>query len=146
MNLTKDSAKKQEMGSFRLEIPSILENLRIVESFIDNARDGLKVTDEIYGNIVISLTEAVNNAIVHGNKSDKEKLVKISLEVMDQSLKFTVEDEGPGFDMANLPDPTAPENLEKVTGRGIFLMKHLSDEVNIESPGNKVELVFYFHG
>ena len=146
MTLTKDNTKKQGMGRFNVEIPSILENLRMVESFIDNAKDSLEITDEIYGNIVISLTEAVNNAIVHGNKSNKDKLVKISLAVSDQSLKFLVEDQGVGFDHEGLPDPTAPENIEKVTGRGIFLMKHLSDEVNFESPGNKVELVFYFHG
>lgn len=133
------------MGRFQIEIPSILDNLRMVESFIDNAKDSLEITDEIYGNIVISLTEAVNNAIVHGNRADKNKVVKLSLEVEEQGLKFTVEDEGPGFDQDTLPDPTSPENIEKVTGRGIFLMKHLSDEVSFSDSGNAVELVFYFN-
>ena len=146
MKLTQDSTKKQGMGRFQIEVPSILENLRMVESFIDNAKDSLEITDEIYGNIVISLTEAVNNAIVHGNKLDKNKVVKISLEVEEAGLKFSIEDEGPGFDHESLPDPTAPENIEKVTGRGIFLMKHLSDEVEFSDSGNVVDLVFYFNG
>ncbi len=134
------------MGNFYIEIPSILENIRVVESFIDNARDQLHISDEIYGNIVISLTEAVNNAIAHGNKMNKDLFVKISLNHEEQSLKFKVQDEGPGFDQASLPDPTSPENIEKETGRGIFLMKHLCDEVNYVEPGNAVELVFYLNG
>ena len=103
------------MGNFYIEIPSILENIRVVESFIDNARDQLHISDEIYGNIVISLTEAVNNAIAHGNKMNKDLFVKISLSHEEQSLKFKVQDEGPGFDQASLPDPTSPENIEKET-------------------------------
>ena len=143
MKLTQDNTKKQGMGRFQIEVPSILDNLRMVESFIENARDSLEFTDEIYGNIVISLTEAVNNAIVHGNGSDKNKVVKIALEVDELGLKFIIEDEGEGFDHENLPDPTAPENIEKVTGRGIFLMKHLADEVGFSDSGNIVELTFY---
>ena len=60
-------------------------------------------------------------------------------------LKFIVTDEGSGFDPDSLPDPTAPENIEKVTGRGIFLMKHLADEVSFSESGNQVELIFYFN-
>lgn len=145
MNLARDTTKKQGMGLFQIEIPSILENILVVESFIDNAKDQLNITDEIYGNIVISLTEAVNNAIVHGNKNDKNQMVTISLDVEDNNLKFLVSDEGRGFDPDSIPDPTSPENIETETGRGIFLMKHLSDEVNFITPGNKVELVFYFN-
>jgi len=145
LNLARDTTKKQGMGLFQIEIPSILENILVVESFIDNAKDQLNITDEIYGNIVISLTEAVNNAIVHGNKNDKNQMVTISLDVEDNNLKFLVSDEGRGFDPDSIPDPTSPENIETETGRGIFLMKHLSDEVNFITPGNKVELVFYFN-
>ncbi len=133
------------MGLFQIEIPSILDNILVVESFIDNAKDQLNITDEIYGNIVISLTESVNNAIVHGNLEDKNKMVTISLDVEEGNLKFMVSDEGIGFDPDALPDPTSPDNIENETGRGIFLMKHLCDEVNFIPPGNKVELVFYFN-
>jgi anti-sigma regulatory factor (Ser/Thr protein kinase) len=145
LKLAKNQIKKQEMGQFQIEIPSILDNLRIVESFIDNAKDQLNITDEIYGNIVISLTESVNNAIVYGNLGDKNKMVTISLDFEDSNLRFLVTDEGVGFDHELLPDPTSPDNIEKEAGRGIFLMKHLCDEVNFIHPGNKVELVFYFN-
>ena len=131
------------MDAIKIQIPSISENIRIVESFIDNAKDRFDFNDDIYGNIMIAVTESVNNAIVHGNQSDKGKNVFLSLQLNDKSLKFTIEDQGLGFDYEHLADPTAPENLEKIGGRGIFLMKHLSDEVSFYDEGKKVELSFY---
>jgi len=131
------------MEAIKIQIPSLSENIRIVESFIDNAKEKFKFEDDIYGNIMIAVTESVNNAIVHGNNSEKEKNVLLSLSLQDNAVKFTIEDEGTGFDYHNLPDPTAPENLEKPGGRGIFLMKHLCDELNFTNDGKKVELCFY---
>ncbi len=131
------------MEAIKIQIPSLTENIRIIESFIDNARDQYNFTDDIYGNIMIAVTESVNNAIVHGNKLDKNKNVHLSLDLDDSQVKFTVEDEGAGFNYEQLPDPTAPENLEKPGGRGIFLMKNLCDEVTFHDDGKKVELCFY---
>ena len=131
------------MEAINIEIPSLSENIRIVESFIDNAREKYDFNDDIYGNIMIAVTESVNNAIVHGNKSNKNKNVKLSLQLDENQVHFTVEDEGPGFKYEDLPDPTAPENLEKPSGRGIFLMKNLCDEVKFHDDGKKVELSFY---
>ena len=127
----------------KIKIPSLSENIRIVESFIDNAKDTYHLNDDIYGNIMVAVTESVNNALKHRNHNDKEKNVSLSLNFEDKLIKFIVEDEGSGFDHKNLPDPTAPENLDKPEGRGIFLMKHLSDEVNFKDEGKKVELCFY---
>lgn len=132
------------MDSLKLQIPSLTENIRIVESFIDNVKDKFRIDDDIYGNIMVAVTESVNNAIRHGNKMDKSKNVFLTVDCEENKLKFTVEDQGPGFDYTNLPDPTAPENLDKLGGRGIFLMKHLCDEVNFENEGRKVEMIFYF--
>jgi serine/threonine-protein kinase RsbW len=92
---------------------------------------------------MIAVTESVNNAIKHGNQNNKSKNVSISLSLNENILKFRVEDQGSGFDHSKLPDPTAPENLNKPSGRGIFLMKHLSDEVNFHDEGKTVELSFY---
>ena len=117
----------------------------MIESFIDNAREKFQLDDDIYGNIMIAITEAVNNAIKHGNQSDSSKNVSLSLSLDDSLIKFIVEDEGQGFDFENLPDPTAPENIEKPGGRGIFLMKHLSDEVRFKEGGRIVELSFYMN-
>ena len=127
----------------KIEIPSLSDNVRIIESFIDNAKDKYMLNDDIYGNIMVAVTESVNNAIRHGNKSNKDKNVVISLSLNDKLLKFRIQDEGDGFDYQNLPDPTSPENIAKPGGRGIFLMKHLCDEVKFIDEGRIVELSFY---
>jgi len=126
-----------------IEIPSLAENIRIIESFIDNAKEKYHLNDDIYGNIMIAVTEAVNNAIKHGNKDNSSKNVFISLSLEEGMIKFKVQDEGTGFDFHQLPDPTLPENISRPGGRGIFLMKHLSDEVDFKENGKVVELSFY---
>lgn len=131
------------MKAIKIEIPSLPENIRMIESFIDNAKEEFQLEDDIYGNIMIAVTEAVNNAIVHGNRNDTSKNVCLTLQILDHSIKFTVQDEGKGFDFSKLPDPTSPENLTKPGGRGIFLMKHLCDEVSFKDDGKIVELDFY---
>ncbi|HSZ72791.1 MAG TPA: ATP-binding protein [Cytophagaceae bacterium] len=132
------------MDALKIQIPSISENIRIVESFIDNVKEKFNVDDDLYGNIMVAITESVNNAIKHGNKCDKTKSVILSATCDENALTIRVEDQGDGFDYDNLPDPTAPENLDKVGGRGVFLMKHLSDEVRFEDKGRVSEMVFYF--
>lgn len=131
------------MKAIKIEIPSLSENIRIIESFIDNAKEKYQLNDDIYGNIMIAVTESVNNAIVHGNKLDRLKNVSLTLNLEKSMVQFTIEDQGVGFDYHNLPNPTAPENLEKLGGRGIFLMKNLCDEVTFEDEGKKVTLCFY---
>jgi serine/threonine-protein kinase RsbW len=133
------------MKKIRIEIPSLNENVRMIESFIDNAREKFNLNDDIYGNIMIAVTEAVNNAIRHGNEGISTKNVALSLSMEENLIRFRVEDEGHGFDFHDLPDPTSPENLEKPGGRGIFLMKHLSDEVVFIEGGKVVELGFYIN-
>jgi serine/threonine-protein kinase RsbW len=130
------------MNQVKIQIPSLIENIRVVESFIDNSKDEFEFEDDIYGNIMVAVTESVNNAIRHGNKFDKDKNVYLSLQVDQNQLTFEVEDEGPGFDFESLPDPTSPENLENPGGRGIFLMRNLCDQVNFEENGKRVQLVF----
>ncbi|MEP1096743.1 MAG: ATP-binding protein [Cyclobacteriaceae bacterium] len=131
------------MDNIQIQIPSLPENIRIVESFIDNVKEKYSLDDDIYGNIMIAVTESVNNAILHGNNSDNAKNVSLNLALEDSQIKFTVKDQGQGFDFENLADPTLPENLDKPGGRGIFLMKNLSDEVNFKDAGSTAELSFY---
>ena len=131
------------MKTIKISIPSLIENIKIIESFIDNAKESFEIKDDIYGNIMISVTECISNAIIHGNQNDKNKLVHLELHVENDTLKFTIEDEGIGFDSNELKDPTAPENIEKAGGRGIFLIKHLSDDVKFEENGKKTILSFY---
>lgn len=133
------------MNTISIQIPSIQHNIRIIESFIDNAKERFHLDDDLYGNIMIAVTEAVNNAIRHGNSLNEKKNVYLSLHLEKSLIRFVVKDEGQGFDFHNLPDPTLPENLHKPSGRGIFLMKHLADEVFFKEGGRIVELIFYIN-
>ena len=125
-----------------VKIPSIKENVSVVESFIENVGEKIRIDEAIYGNVLVSVTEAVNNAIVHGNKEDKNKKVRLGLKQNKKSVRFIVEDEGMGFDHNTLPDPTDPKNLEKVKGRGIFLIKSLSDKTTFKQGGRVIEMLF----
>lgn len=120
------------------------ENVALVERFIDDLRAELNIGDDVYGNILITMTEAANNAILHGNKGDASKEVEILWEVDERgkNLTFVIKDQGPGFDYNNLPDPTAPENLEKTSGRGVFLMMQLADLVVFSNNGATIEMQF----
>lgn len=125
-----------------LKIQSILNNLSVVENAIDSITNEYGVTQEYYGKIMVSTLEAVNNAIVHGNKSDKEKFVNIEISLLKSILQVTVEDEGRGFRPGEIPDPTKPENIEAINGRGVFLMSKLADEIKFNRKGNKVKMIF----
>ena len=118
------------------------ENIAVVEKLIDKISADHGIVAEHYGNVLIAMTEGVNNAIVHGNKLDETKSVSVSCAIDQKTLVFRITDEGPGFDYDNLPDPTAPENIEKPHGRGVFLMRHLADECAFEDEGRIVELTF----
>ena len=125
-----------------LTFPSKTENISLVESLIDNLCDEYKITEDNYGNILVAVTEAVTNAIQHGNKNDQSKCIHVSFEPEENALSFSISDEGSGFDYTNLPDPTSPENIEKPNGRGIFLMKNLADEIEFQEEGKVVKLRF----
>lgn len=123
-------------------IPSKIENLRIVEKAVDELSSEYNLSSELYGNILIATIEAANNAILHGNKLDESKNVNIRFKIEDKFLSIVVKDQGEGFDYKSIPDPTAPENLEKINGRGVFLMERLSDKIMFSDNGSKVELLF----
>lgn len=125
-----------------LSIPSDFESVYKVESLIDNVCDKLSVNEDYYGNVLIAVTEAVNNAIIHGNKKNKDLNVDLFVGDKETDFCFSVKDYGSGFDFNNLPDPTAPENIEKADGRGIFLMRSLAEEVEFIDDGRNVNIYF----
>ncbi len=127
-----------------IKITSDPQNIAQVETFIDDVCKQYNVADESYGNILISLTEAANNAIIHGNKSNRSKDVEISADFDSdrRKLTFLIKDSGNGFDYKSLPDPTAPENLDRPCGRGVFLMMQLADLVIFSDNGSTVEMQF----
>lgn len=127
-----------------LEIQSDIAKISEVEALIDKVCADHNVNEDLYGNILIAVTEATNNAIVHGNGKAIDKKVVLSVDKIEKGIVFSVLDEGPGFNYENLPDPTAPENIEKPDGRGIFLMKNLSDKIEFFENGSKVNITFVF--
>lgn len=139
-----DNLNQEPMTETEKEVSfaSKTENIAIAEKLVDEICESYKISEEHYGNILIGLTEAVNNAIVHGNKLDPEKKVHIRFTSENRSLFFYISDEGPGFDYENLPDPTSPENIEKPNGRGVFLMRNLADKCTFEEDGRIVKLEF----
>jgi serine/threonine-protein kinase RsbW len=129
-----------------INFSSKVENISLVEHMIDKVCAEYNINEDYYGNILIALTEAVNNAIIHGNKNNPDKMVCVKFENRDSDLLFTVEDQGNGFDYNNLPDPTDPNHIENPNGRGVFLMKNLADEVDFFENGKKVSLKFRISG
>jgi serine/threonine-protein kinase RsbW len=126
-----------------LEIKSNPERIHEVEQFIEEIRDHLGFKDDVFGNVMVAVTEAVNNSIRHGNRGDLSKVVKIYCTALNPyRIVMAVEDEGSGFNPNELPDPTAPENVLRESGRGVFLMRQLSDEISFQDSGRRVEMVF----
>lgn len=124
------------------KLPTKIQSLTIVEQIIEDIRNIYGISEEIYGNILVSVTEAVNNAIRHGNKLDENLPIDFSFSLTETELQFTIKDQGSGFDFDNLPDPTHPSNLEKPDGRGIYIMKNLSDKVEFLDNGSQVIIHF----
>ena len=125
-----------------LRFDSKPENIAVVEKLIDKISADHGIVAEHYGNVLIAMTEGVNNAIVHGNKLQDDKTVVVEYELQARNLYFKITDQGAGFDFENVPDPTSPENIEKPNGRGVFLMRSLADECTFEDDGRIVELTF----
>lgn len=126
----------------KLIFKSDIKNINLVERLIDDLSDQYNLQDDIYGKLLLSVVEAVNNAIVHGNKMDFEKDVVLEYSIDEAKIDFIITDKGEGFDYNNIPDPTKPENVEKTHGRGIFLMNHLADEIEFTKNGSIVKLSY----
>ncbi len=125
-----------------IKFASRYENLAIAEKLINDVSEQYQLPEDYYGNILVAVTEAVNNAIQHGNKSNPDKNIEVIFSKQASSLHFTIKDEGDGFDFDNIPDPTDPANIEKINGRGVFLMKNLADHVSFSDHGKVVQLDF----
>jgi serine/threonine-protein kinase RsbW len=126
----------------QLKIESDITNLNVVENAIDSLTNEIGISQDNYGKILVAVLEAVNNAIVHGNKADLNKMVEIDFWVRRKDLNITVTDEGKGFKPAEVPDPTKQDNIEAINGRGIFLMSRLADEIEFNKKGNSVTMIF----
>lgn len=117
--------------SYYLEIESNPNNLITVEEFVNYFALDLGLDEEKINGLLLAVTEATTNAIIHGNKNNSLKLVRIYVNVENQTLIIKIKDEGQGFDPSRVPDPTDPENLLKDSGRGLYLMRVYMDEMKI---------------
>jgi len=137
-----DQSNVQTSEMYTLQLPSKQESITLLENLIEEIADKHNISEDTFANMMTTLSEATINAIVHGNKLDPNKKVIINAEIENRRIVWTVTDEGEGFDYNNLADPTAPENVENLTGRGVFIMKHLADQCIFNTKGNEVELHF----
>ena len=128
----KGKKRKSTVYDDTLIISSDFSNLSRVEKFSRRISKKARLTEDQGANLAIALTELVNNAIIHGNKSDPSKQVVIYVQYKPDRVEVSVLDEGEGFDPDTLQNPTDPENLWKENGRGIFLVQHLIDDLIFE--------------
>jgi len=128
---------------YSLEIESNPNNLITVEEFVNYFAKDIGIPESKMNGLMLSVTEATTNAVIHANKCDETKLVKIVVKVEDGKVIISVKDEGVGFDPLKVPDPTEPENLMKDSGRGVYLMKFYMDDLkyNITPTGTETILV-----
>jgi serine/threonine-protein kinase RsbW len=125
-----------------LKLPSNLRSINVLDGIVQEVVHQYKINREVHGNILISLTEAVTNAISHGNHYDEKKVVKIKWLKKSDAIAIRVSDQGCGFDPASVPDPTCDENICKCGGRGVFLMQRLCDQIQYMDNGRTVEMHF----
>lgn len=130
-----------EKKNIELVIPSSLDQIEIVEKVAEKIADKMNFTEEEKDSLAIAVTEAVNNAILHGNKQDKNKKVTVTFQLEEKRLVVRIKDEGPGFNPEQVSDPLAPENLLKESGRGIFILSSLMDEIKYEFDENGTEII-----
>jgi len=130
------------MATTALDIPSCPTKITELEGFLTKILDDLKIKTDRYPEMLISLTEAVNNAIIHGNKLDTSKKVRINCKDVQKHLCFSISDEGKGFNVKEVPDPTSEEYIDCCGGRGVFIMSNLADRIQYKNNGSTVEMYF----
>lgn len=127
--------------NYSLEIESNPNNLLTVEEFVNYFAKDIGIDESRMNGLLLSVTEATTNAIIHANKCDEAKLVKIDVKIENSKVIISVKDEGVGFDPTKIPDPTEPENLLKDSGRGVYLMKFYMDDVKFNVTPTGTELI-----
>jgi serine/threonine-protein kinase RsbW len=125
-----------------LRIPSEPSQIARVETYVQEVSDVYGICESRYADVLISLTEAVNNAIIHGNKRNRQKEVVVLLDKRAEGLTFRVCDEGSGFDVNSISDPTVGATVDCCGGRGVYIIHHLADEVHFVNGGSTVEIFF----
>ncbi len=137
----KTNAVKYIREKIEFEFPSTISLMHSILDYLMKRVEKVGVIDAENSNLFIALDEAFVNAIKHGNKFNADKIVRISAEVSPKEARFTFEDEGEGFDVDSIPDPTNPENLFKTSGRGVLIIHNIMDEVKYNERGNRLTMI-----
>lgn len=135
-----------QVGEKTLVLSSSFEEMERLSPFVKELRKWAEFGDDDFNRIQLALSEAVNNALIHGNDQDPDKNIYIKVGLQNRTLTITVEDEGPGFNPNDLPDPLKEENLLNEGGRGIYLMKQYADKVHFSENGTKITIIFHLKG
>jgi serine/threonine-protein kinase RsbW len=142
---TRHIDKKEDLQDLRehieFEVPSTISLMHVVLEYLMKRVEKLGVVKSEQSNLFVALDEAFVNAVKHGNKFDTKKLVRIIAEVSKNEARFTIEDEGEGFDVNSIPDPLDPLNLFKASGRGVLFIYNIMDEVKYNERGNRLTMV-----
>lgn len=136
---------EEPIRQLEISLASNLSEARKVEKFIDDLIDEFGLPRHLYGKVGLCIVEATNNSLLYGNKLNPEKMITITAKQYINKISVTVEDEGEGFDYRHVPDPTTPENIMKATGRGLYLMSSLTDELLFHLNGRKVIMSFFLN-
>ncbi len=131
--------------NIEFELPSAMSLMHIVLEYLIKRVEKLGVIESEQSNLFVALDEAFVNAVKHGNKFDVSKQVRVTAEVSRKEARFTIEDEGDGFDVNNIPDPRDPDNLFKTSGRGVLFIYNIMDEVRYNERGNRLTMVKKAH-
>jgi serine/threonine-protein kinase RsbW len=123
---------------FRLSLNSTYKESEKVPDFVTDIQEKSQLEEDTTGNLMLLLSEAVTNAIVHGNKLDKKKKVEVEVQINSKQIVSIVKDQGDGFDPQTANDPLKEENLLKDSGRGIFLIEEISDSVDYLNNGTTI--------
>jgi len=126
-----------------IKIQSEIENFDLVENFLEEISNNLSFPQKLYSKIYLAVLEACNNAIIHGNKNDPQKMVTIKFIEHPKYFSISINDEGNGFDYEQIKDPTSRENIKNESGRGIFIIRKMADNVEFLKQGKKIKIIFY---
>ena len=137
MSLVRPSSKA---GPIRMSLSSRFENIEMVQHLCSKLLEGRDVPEELRHWILMALREGLANAIKHGNQQDSSKHVHLEMDIVGDTLAISIRDEGPGFDPSVLPDPTLPENMTRVSGRGVLLIRAFMDRVEYTPEGNQITM------
>jgi len=129
------------MRTISTEIASVKNNYKLIENLLLEANKEFCCEDQRFRNVLIAVSEIVMNAIVHGNKEKADKKVKVTVEYDEKEMRIRILDEGNGFKFGETADPTKPENILKESGRGIYIVKSLMEEIEQKDSGKGTEII-----